>query len=491
MNKKDELIILARNNFWWFCKVRNPKFYKDSRPHLKRICDTLQALYEGRIIRYIDSKDFVILSNKELQELDKSIEYEICKKLQLNLPPGHGKSYTVQLFSEWCFGKNIDNEIITVSYNEKLSESFGKAVRDGIEEVIEDVTTINYSDIFPHIKIKYGSASKSNWSLEGRHHSYLATSFNGTLTGMRGNIAIIDDPVKDDTVAYNINELENQWKWYCDTFISRVLEGGIQIVIQTRWSKNDLCGKLLEAEPNEWYVLLMQAYDKETDTMLCDELMSKKSYESKKKLTSPEIFLANYQQITIDVQNRLYSTIKTYEDIPRDNNNNPLFERIIAYVDTADTGNDYLCAIVAGIYNGEGYILDVYYTQDGMEITEPKTAELLYKNNVNIAFIESNNGGRGFARNVERNIFQKYKTRKVTIKWFHQSKNKISRILSNSSFVMEHIYFPINWSTRFPEFYEAIMSYSRKGKNKHDDACDCLTGIAEKIDSKKGMRVLK
>ena len=46
---------------------------------------------------------------------------------------------------------------------------------------------------------------------------------------------------------------------------------------------------------------------------------------------------------------------------------------------------------------------------------------------------------------------------------------------------MEHIYFPKNWKDRFPEYYDAMVKYQREGKNKHDDAPDCTTGIAEKI----------
>ena len=46
---------------------------------------------------------------------------------------------------------------------------------------------------------------------------------------------------------------------------------------------------------------------------------------------------------------------------------------------------------------------------------------------------------------------------------------------------MEHIYFPANWRDRWPAFYDALMKYQREGKNKHDDAPDALTGIAEKI----------
>ena len=46
---------------------------------------------------------------------------------------------------------------------------------------------------------------------------------------------------------------------------------------------------------------------------------------------------------------------------------------------------------------------------------------------------------------------------------------------------MERIYFPVNWNNRWAEFYKALMTYKAKGNNKHDDAADGLTGIAENI----------
>ena len=43
-----------------------------------------------------------------------------------------------------------------------------------------------------------------------------------------------------------------------------------------------------------------------------------------------------------------------------------------------------------------------------MEITESAVAKMQFENNVSIADIESNNGGRGFARAVERILKEKY-----------------------------------------------------------------------------------
>ncbi len=159
-----------------------------------------------------------------------------------------------------------------------------------------------------------------------------------------------------------------------------------------------------------------------------------------------------------------------------------LYTSIRNYTDTADTGDDYLCSINYLEYNHEAYILDVVYTKDGMEITEPKIADMLAKDNVNVADIESNNGGRGFARNVERLLREKHPGNQTAIHTFYQSKNKQSRILSNSTWVMEHIYFPVNWKDRFPDYYLSMTRYQKEGKNAHDDAQDATTGICEKID---------
>ena len=44
---------------------------------------------------------------------------------------------------------------------------------------------------------------------------------------------------------------------------------------------------------------------------------------------------------------------------------------------------------------------------------------------------------------------------------------------------MEHIYFPANWKDRWREFYDAMIKYQRDGENRHDDAPDAVTGVAE------------
>ena len=450
MIKLQAKIELAKREFFYFCNLKAPDFYKRDRKYLVDLCNDLQAFYE-------------------------SDEYDA---LIINEPPRHGKSRTASLLVEWILGKNQDEKIMTGSYNETLSTMFSKNVRNGIMETKADPMKPVYSDVFPNVRIKRGDGAMNLWSLEGGYNNYLATSPGGTATGFGASLLVVDDLIKSYEEACNEATKEKHWEWFTNTILSRLEEGGKIIIIMTRWASDDLAGKALEELPESGYKIKhinMKALQ-DDGTMLCEEVLSRKSFEAKKKVMGEDVVSANYQQEPIDLKGRLYTSFKTYDgELPQ-------FKYIKNYTDTADTGNDYLCSINYGVtFQNEAYILNVLYTKEGMEVTEPAQAKMMFEDEVNIADIESNNGGRSYSRNVERIMRERYKTNKTVFRPFHQSKNKAARILSNSTWVMEHIYFPHNWKHRFPEYYEAMMKYQKEGKNKHDDAPDATTGIAEKI----------
>jgi predicted phage terminase large subunit-like protein len=482
--KRQLLIIEARRSFWTFCKVLAPDFYTEDKEYLKEYCNVLQALYEGRIVKNSISDDWVIVNST-----DDAKTYNItCYKLMINMPPQHGKSRTLVYFCQWVLGQNQSERIITVSYNEDTAIDFSKYTRDGISEEKLDKLEIIYSDIFPNVEIKKGSSSNFKWALKGQHFSYLGTGIGGSVTSKSGTVRIIDDPIKSAEEALNENNLNKIWQYYTGTFLSRVSGKHIDIINHTRWADKDLCGRLLALQPEQWYVFKKEVYDKETDLMLCDELLSKSDYLDLKQLMIPEIFYANYHQKTIDEQNKLYSELKLHEDIPTDLEGNCLFESIVSFTDTADTGDDYLASIVAGVYQGKLYILDILYTQKPMEVTEPLVANMLYRHKVNLAYFESNNGGKGFARKIKDILNSQYNYNYTVIKWFMQRKNKQTRILLNAPYIMENVYFPVDSKIRFAEAWEHLNTFSRKGKNKHDDIEDALTALVEHFGSGKKQR---
>lgn len=463
LSKKEIILLeakkeLARRDFFSYCNIMAKDFYRRDRKYLVELCNELQDFYE--------SKDDVLI---------------------VNLPPRHGKSRTASLFAEWVFGKNKKEKIMTGSYNETLSTTFSKSVRNAIMTEKASPDTIVYSDIFPDTRIKRGDGAMSLWGLEGGYNNYLATSPTGTATGFGCSLMLIDDLVKNAEEAHNEAILEKHWSWFTNTMLSRLEENGKIIIIMTRWASGDLAGRAIEhfsKENKKVRKIIMKALQ-DDGTMLCESVLSKESYEMKVRAMGEDIAKANYQQEPIDLKGRLYTEFKTYDKLP------PHFEIIKAYCDTADQGSDYLCNFIYGIYNNQAYILDVLYTKEGMEVTEEQMAKMLLDNKVNLAKIESNNGGRGFARSVKRILNDKYNSNYTTIKWFFQSKNKKARILTNATWIMENVFFPANWKDRWGQLYTDLYKYQREGKNAHDDAPDALTGVSENSQSSSGMQIFK
>lgn len=447
-------IELARREFFFYCNLKAPDFYRSDRKYLVDLCNEFQE--------FLESDDKVMIVNE---------------------PPRHGKSRTVGNLVEWILGRDNTKKVMTGSYNETLSTTFSKNVRNSIQEQKADRYKLVFSDVFPGTRIKRGDGAMNLWSLEGGYNNYLATSPTGTSTGFGADIMIIDDLIKTADEAHNETVKEKHWSWFTDTMLSRLEEGGKIIIIMTRWASDDLAGRALEHYQERGakvrHITMKALLDKDTHKMLCPEILSYESYQDKVAAMGEDIASANYQQEPIDLKGRLYTSFKTYDRLPVDDQGNSLFDGIYSYTDTADEGADYLCTIIWGVYMREAYVLDVYYTQQGMEITEPEVAKRFKEWKVNLARIESNNGGSGFARNVKRISEEELRNLETVIRWFHQSKNKKARILSNATWVMNHVLYPQNWRHKWPEYYAAMARYQREGENKHDDAQDCTTGVAE------------
>ena len=160
--EKELNIRLARESFWHFCKLKAPDFYRDDRHHLQDLCNTLQLLYEGRLLKP-DGTPY--------------------RKLMINMPPRFGKSRTLVLFNAWVLGKDPRNRIMTGSYNDDVAVDFSRYTRDAIQEERDQPHVIIYNDIFPDTKIKKGDSSYMKWSLEGQYFSYKGVGIGGSATG--------------------------------------------------------------------------------------------------------------------------------------------------------------------------------------------------------------------------------------------------------------------------------------------------------------------
>jgi conserved hypothetical protein len=285
-------------------------------------------------------------------------------------------------------------------------------------------------------------------------------------------VLILDDTIKNPEEAYNARALDSIWQWYTSNLMQRTEGSNYKIiVIATRWARGDLSGRILDHYPQAKEIKLRAVL--KPGVMLDSRILSWEDYQLKTQEMNPDIAEANYNQEPIERKGVLYPKLMEWITLPED-----LDETVYGRCDTADTGSDSLVSIYYRKSEaGDIYITHLYSSDEPMEITEPATARDIKETGCAQFKVESNNGGRGFARNIER-LLQEGGVA-CSIMTIPQTANKESRILASETFVKQHVFMPPNWRQKYPEAYKHITSYMRGGKNQKDDEVDVLASIYE------------
>ena len=158
------------------------------------------------------------------------------------------------LLPAWFLGRFPNKKIIQCSNTAELAVGFGRKVRNlvGSEQ---------YAKIFPGVTLRSDSKDAGRWSTSG-NGEYFAIGVGGTVTGKGADLLIIDDPHSEQEAALASSDpsvFDKVYEWYTSGPRQRLQPGGSIIVVQTRWSKRDLTGKILKAsldrDGDEWEVI--------------------------------------------------------------------------------------------------------------------------------------------------------------------------------------------------------------------------------------------
>lgn len=417
------------------------------------------------------------------------------RRLIISIPPQHGKSLGSSiLLPSYLLGIRPELRIALASYNSKLASRFNRHIQKQMDNPL-------YRSIFPHSTLKSSGIpakgairTAEEFELIDHDGGVISVGREGSLTGSRVDLVILDDLYKDAMEANSPLVRENTWEWYNTVVKTRLHNQAQELIVFTRWHEEDLIGRLEQRSeliplesyaqlegllPHQWGHLNLEAIKvgapTELDPRERGEALwpERHSFEllQEKRLLDPLTFEALYQGRPAPAEGLLYGErFQCYDTLPEG------ATLRANYTDTADGGEDYLCSLcyVVGA-DGLIYVTDLVFTQEPMEVSEPLVGEMLDRNHTVVARIESNNGGRGFARALKRQI--KGRTR---IEWFHQSRNKEARILSHASTVIERLRLPRKWRERWPEFASTLTSYKRIYRsNRYHDAADVITGVIE------------
>lgn len=455
---EQKVYLRARDDFHVFVKLMAPFVINDNfvdGAHIRLICEKLQAAVEGRG----------------------------SKRLQFFLPPGSTKTVIISnLFPAWYFGKFPNHQVLSIGHSTEFAKNrLGRIVRD----LIANGT---YQQIFPDVSVREDVKAAHSWQTNHRG-IYYCTGAGSAIAGYRGHLGICDDVLSEQTAASKVEREAIVKEWYGPGFSTRILPGGIIIIVNTRWHLEDLSGwTLREAKENpnadQWEVVSIPAILNEESATL----LGKKAGESywpeywplemlqvKKETLAPHQWNALYMQNPVAEEGNILKReyFNFWDGEP------PECEEIIITMDTAFSTKDsadYSVIMVSGIFR------EIEHDSRGLEKNVPKLVVLsVFKGRLEFGDLldkamEKIEKYRPDHVVVEKkasgqSLIQELRRAGIQVVEFNPDKDKVSRVNAISNIVSQgRIYIPegVSWKNGL---LDELQSFPN---GAHDDQVDAL-----------------
>jgi predicted phage terminase large subunit-like protein len=314
---------LARRGLLDFARRMHPAF--QAPPHIEYVATMLEAVERGDI-----------------------------RRLAISVQPGSGKSTLLQLFSGWYLGRDGRRKIITTSAGAELAERNSRATRSLFTE-----------DAWPFgVRLSTETTAQHRWDTNAGG-GLVAIGQGALITGWRANLIVCDDLQND---AGTENERASLWQWYREVLGPRLEPRGAIVVVQTRWSEDDLLGRLIESDEGaQWSIVNLPAIAGEGDVLgrrvgeaLWPERFGIEELEKRRTSMGSRAFSCQFLGAPVPAAGTMIKTawLQRYaaSELPEH------FDALVMAVDCASkTGvaNDYSAIALVGASKDAFFVLDV------------------------------------------------------------------------------------------------------------------------------------
>jgi predicted phage terminase large subunit-like protein len=394
------------------------------------------------------------------------------RRLIITLPPRNLKSLCASVaLPAWFLGRNPSERVVVVSYSDVLARSHANDFRQVVNDPI-------YQATFPAMRLARDTDREIMTTKRGKR---IATSIDGTLTGLGGNLIIIDDPLKlGDAMSEAVRA--RVIEWYRSTLLSRAddKKAARIVLVMQRVHQDDLAGYLQEqggfevlnlpaiAQRNETYFLGDgRTYDRQKGELLHPEHEPVHVLTELKREMGPIAFSAQYQQSPIPPGGTI---IKRKWLTPYDGVKHQAGDRIIMSWDIAlseTESGDYSACVVLLRRNEVYYILEVVRGRFPFDALKRKVMEVKHRYGSSTLLIEDSP--------ISRGLIQSLREQSINVTTYKPDTDKRARVIAQSDLFA-------GGSVRFPqraawleEFTAELLAFP----GRHDDQVDALTqGLA-------------
>lgn len=237
-----------------------------------------------------------------IDALERLARGEGKRKVMLFLPPGSAKStYGSVLFPPWFLSQYPHMSILAASHSGGLAERWGRRCRNLVEEQSKLLGITTSLD----------NRASDRWQLAPRPWmneraldmgEYLAAGADAAIAGYRGDLGLMDDLISGREAAMSEGRRDKLWEWYLFDFLPRLKPNARQVLIMTRWNEDDIAGRILALEGDEWDVIRVPMVSESLDDplgrpigeRLWPEWFTEKQVRDAKR--DPAVWLSLYQQ---------------------------------------------------------------------------------------------------------------------------------------------------------------------------------------------------
>ena len=448
---------------------------KDSQDAQRVIDAILRNDFEGflhRCVLYLNP-GAPFLPNWHIQaiayQLDRIRRGEITR-LIINMPPRHLKSLTISVaFTAFLLGKMPWRRIFAISYGDDLSAKHASDFRSIVHSSW-------YRRAFPNMRIARSIEGELITTKRGFRKS---TSVSGPLTGLGGDLFIIDDPQKPaDAQSEARRSTLNQW--VSNILMSRLdnKETGAVIVVMQRVHLDDLSG-FLSSSSDDWEILSLPAIAEVDESIpvginqihhrkMGEALHAHESLATLRKqqqTLGPDVFAAQYQQSPVPAGGAMVKRnwLRSYDVAPELTSGTVIQSWDTAAKDGAQ--NDWSVCTTWLVVDKHFYLLDL--TRGRYEYPQLRATALALAERYKPSRILIEDASTGIALAQELNQIRHYYVDLIPV-----DRDKIGRLyVQTGKFAEGLVLFPREAS--FLAELEAELLVFPQGRN--DDQVDSIT----------------
>ena len=444
---------------------------------------------EQHLVDEILRRDFISFLHRCVQTLDPGEQYldnwhlhAIAYRLEqvragevtrliVNMPPRHLKSITVSVaLPAFLLGHNPRRRIFCISYGMDLAEKHAADFRSIVQSDW-------YRRAFPQMRIKRVAGSDVFTTLGGYRRT---TSIGAALTGMGGDLFIIDDPQKPiDVLTETSRNATNHW--FSHTLLSRLdnKATGAIIMVTQRLHLNDFTGYLTE-NSSDWTVLSLPAiaevdeeipigngnfHRRRAGEALHPGREPIEALEKHRRESIPEYFAAQYQQTPVPPGGAMIKKewFRYYDRLPE----RTYKAKVIQSWDTAAKAgvqNDYSVCTTWLLVDGHYYLMDLIRGRFEYPQLRGTAIAQAQRHKPHVILIEDTSSGTALAQEL-----RKAGHPVVPVK---VAQDKVGRLfVQQEKFATGRVLFP-KGASFLPELETELLSFPQ---GKTDDQVDSIS----------------